>query len=329
MRRRLLLAVAAVLTLPLTACGSSSASSSPSAAPIETSAATTAPPNSLPTVTGAFGSAPTVTFRPDVRPPRKLTAVALTQGTGPQVATGDATVFQYTAYVWRTGQEIDSSYDPKYGHKPFAFVPGSSSSLMSGLNFGLIGQHVGSRVLLIVPPEDGAAQLDGSVTGVQADDTLVYVADIVQSSKYLPPGQTTAPVGDPKLPQVTGPSDQDPTITIPPNTAPPTQLVARTLITGTGPVLKAGDVIEARYTGVLWRNGQVFDSTAKDGNSAFSATLDPSAIIQGWVTGLTGQHVGSRVLLVVPPSLGYGSQASNSIPANSTLVFVVDILGAA
>ena len=44
--------------------------------------------------------------------------------------------------------------------------------------------------------------------------------------------------------------------------------------------------------------------------------------------GSTGHTVGSQVLLVVPPSLGYGSEAKDKIPANSTLVFVVDILAA-
>lgn len=47
-------------------------------------------------------------------------------------------------------------------------------------------------------------------------------------------------------------------------------------------------------------------------------------VIEGWLEGLKGQKVGSEVLLVVPPSLGYGDQAQGEIPANSTLVFVVD-----
>ena len=53
-----------------------------------------------------------------------------------------------------------------------------------------------------------------------------------------------------------------------------------------------------------------------------------SGVIPGWTQGLAGQTVGSQVLLVIPPDLGYGDQASGSIPANSTLVFVVDILAA-
>ena len=50
--------------------------------------------------------------------------------------------------------------------------------------------------------------------------------------------------------------------------------------------------------------------------------------VAGWQQGLAGQKVGSQVLLVIPPSLGYGNQEQNKIPANSTLFFVVDILDA-
>ena len=57
--------------------------------------------------------------------------------------------------------------------------------------------------------------------------------------------------------------------------------------------------------------------------------IGQAQVIDGWNQGLVGQTVGSQVLLVVPPSLGYGANAQGSIPANSTLVFVVDILAAA
>lgn len=62
-----------------------------------------------------------------------------------------------------------------------------------------------------------------------------------------------------------------------------------------------------------------------DRNSTFDVNMQ-GGVIEGWLEGLKGQKVGSEVLLVVPPSLGYGDQAQGEIPANSTLVFVVDIL---
>ena len=51
-------------------------------------------------------------------------------------------------------------------------------------------------------------------------------------------------------------------------------------------------------------------------------------VVKGWTYGLTGVKVGSRVMLQIPPLLGYGAQEQANIPANSTLYFVVDVLSA-
>jgi peptidylprolyl isomerase len=51
-------------------------------------------------------------------------------------------------------------------------------------------------------------------------------------------------------------------------------------------------------------------------------------VVPGWTYGLTGLKVGTRVLLQIPPALGYGAQAQEGIPAESTLYFVVDIVSA-
>ena len=53
-----------------------------------------------------------------------------------------------------------------------------------------------------------------------------------------------------------------------------------------------------------------------------------NSVVKGWTYGLTGVKVGSRVLLQIPPELGYGAQAQSAIPANSTLYFVIDIKSA-
>ena len=102
------------------------------------------------------------------------------------------------------------------------------------------------------------------------------------------------------------------------------KLVAQTLIEGNGPEI-TDDTYAAvvKYTGWLL-DGKQFDSSW-DRNDTFTATLN-GGVIQGWIEGLRGKKVGSQVLLVVPPDLGYGDKEQGEIPANSTLVFVVDIL---
>jgi FKBP-type peptidyl-prolyl cis-trans isomerase len=138
---------------------------------------------------------------------------------------------------------------------------------------------------------------------------------------------TAAAVTTPK----TGALSKEPTIAKPTGAAPK-QLVVKNLITGTGATAAAGDTIVVNYVGALYSNGKVFDSSWKDG-STFTATLASSAsasggtsVIPGWVKGLVGMKVGGRRQLIIPPSLAYGSQASGSIPANSTLIFDIDLL---
>ena len=103
--------------------------------------------------------------------------------------------------------------------------------------------------------------------------------------------------------------------------------ITQTLIKGKGTKITNSMTAVVKYTG--WTtDGKQFDSSW-DKNTTFDADVSSSGqIIQGWKDGLIGQTVGSQVLLVIPPDKGYGNKASGSIPANSTLVFVVDILAA-
>jgi peptidylprolyl isomerase len=117
-----------------------------------------------------------------------------------------------------------------------------------------------------------------------------------------------------------------PTITVP-KTAAPTKLESTTLIKGKGATIKSGDELMMQYTGALWSNGKVFDSSWTAGQPLVGA-MTTGQLINGWVTGLVGKTIGSQVLLVIPPADGYGNKAQGTtIPANSTLVFVVDVLG--
>lgn len=115
-----------------------------------------------------------------------------------------------------------------------------------------------------------------------------------------------------------------PEITIP-DGEPPTDLVSEVVVAGDGDPVEAGDLLVANYTGVLWDNGEEFDSSWGRGMPA-AFGIGTGDVIQGWDEGLVGQSVGSRVLLVIPPELGYGDQDTSSIPGGSTLVFAVDVV---
>lgn len=101
------------------------------------------------------------------------------------------------------------------------------------------------------------------------------------------------------------------------------KLIAQPLIKGKGATIGENDTAVVKYTGWL-TDGTQFDSSW-DKDTTFDASMS-GGVIQGWIDGLKGQTVGSQMLLVIPPDLGYGEDGSGSIPANATLVFVVDIL---
>ncbi|MDD6461258.1 MAG: FKBP-type peptidyl-prolyl cis-trans isomerase [Bifidobacteriaceae bacterium] len=127
------------------------------------------------------------------------------------------------------------------------------------------------------------------------------------------------------LPTVTRDSSTgEPSIDMSTYSGSTTSLVAQTLIQGTGDTVQEGDSIDCMYSGWL-TDGTQFDSNWSSGTST-QFTVSESSLIKGFVQGLVGQKVGSQVLLIIPPDLGYGSTAQGSIPANSTLIFVVDIL---
>lgn len=96
------------------------------------------------------------------------------------------------------------------------------------------------------------------------------------------------------------------------------------IVVGTGAEATPGNIIVVHYTGVL-PGGTVFDSSVNRGQP-FAFELGSGQVIQGWERGFNGMKVGGKRLLAIPPSLGYGDRAVGSIPANSTLIFEVELL---
>ena len=104
----------------------------------------------------------------------------------------------------------------------------------------------------------------------------------------------------------------------------PSGLQYKVLTEGNGEVPKATDKIQVKYEGRLI-DGTVFDSTEK--HVGKPATFIPNQVIKGWTEALCMMPVGSKWELYIPQELGYGGRATGSIPAFSTLIFDVEVLG--
>ncbi|MFJ8395521.1 FKBP-type peptidyl-prolyl cis-trans isomerase [Streptomyces sp. NPDC094144] len=107
----------------------------------------------------------------------------------------------------------------------------------------------------------------------------------------------------------------------------PDDLKIRDIVVGDGAEAKPGAMVEVHYVGVTFATGEEFDASWNRGQ-AFRFPLGGGRVIKGWDQGVEGMRVGGRRELVVPPHLAYGNHSpSPLIPAGSTLIFVVDLLG--
>jgi FKBP-type peptidyl-prolyl cis-trans isomerase len=313
--------IAALLVLPLLAagvlagCGSGSSTASASSSAV--------------TVSGSFGQAPVITI-PTAKAGHTLAVKTLIHGSGPVLHSSETFVSNYAIYIWSgTSHRLAQSTFGTTAH------PGSpqllTGQLLPGLEKALVGQKMGSRVLAVIPPKEGFGTAGNSQVGIKGTDTLVFVVDLIKNfASNASATGTPVSSGGSGLPTVTAAAGAAPTIKMPAG-KPPAKLVTKTLVQGTGPVVSKGQTVVVQYVGAIWATGKVFDASWNRGQPfGFVIDASPSRVIPGWDQGLTGQRVGSRVMLVIPPAEGYGKagNAQAGIKGSDTLVFVVDILGA-
>lgn len=150
----------------------------------------------------------------------------------------------------------------------------------------------------------GSSKAPGIVTAPSGGST----AETVASTPTPPPALSKKPV-----------------VSVP-TTPAPSKLVTKDLVVGTGATAASGQTVTVNYVGVLYKTGKEFDSSWSR-NQPFTTPLTAGSVIPGWVQGIPGMKVGGRRELIIPPALAYGAKGSPpTIPPNSTLVFVVDLL---
>lgn len=313
MRRSLsLFIVAALATTALVGCASSAvdASCTYDEKPGDGVAAVT--------VTGAFGSQPDVTFATPLKASTNQNVI-VSAGDGPVSQTGDSVAIDVSLYDGTTAERLSSS---SYDGKNFGVLP-LDETAQPALVTALKCVPVGSRVLTVLGDNE---RLTTSL-GLPAGTTLVAVFDI--QDVYLGKANGTPQNVPDGFPMIVLAADGTPGITFLSGATPPAETKVAVLKAGSGATVTADSAVTVAYSGWLWpADGETpvqFDSTWANGKAP--ATFPLSGVVPGFAQALTGQKVGSQIEVIISPEDGYGDTGTGSIPPNSTLVFVIDILG--
>jgi peptidylprolyl isomerase len=239
------------------------------------------------------------------------TAAVLVEGDGEEVQDGQTVTYRIVGINTEDGSALGDTYAEPTGQD--LLVDETLKTQDEALYTALLGAKVGSQI--------GYMQPASSEMGNAGTELLVFKIEGVKNVPTRAEGEAVPPVEG--LPTVELAEDGEPSITIPESEAP-TELVSQDLIKGSGAEVKETDSVTVQYRGVKWSNGETFDSSWERGQPA---SFGLQQVVEGWKQGLTGKTVGSQVLVIVPPALGYGGSEGHDLQ-NETLVFVVDILDA-
>jgi peptidylprolyl isomerase len=311
-RKTIALLAAVGILAALTACSTDSATAGCDTSIVSGDA------SSIVTAPGKVGTAPKVEF-PTPLIAKTTQKSDIVTGKGALVQVGQPVVVDVTIVNGANGAILQKT---TYGSTGGSLLTLGKSDFPA-ISLGLECEHVGSRVAIVGSAKDSHSGQADPTNDIGANDSFVYVVDIKSAFPAKANGSDQLPQNG--MPQVVLAPDGTPGVTIP-KVAPPKSLKVSVLKSGSGTKVASGDYAVVKYTGLLWNDSTVFDSTWKT-NQATALQIQKGTVVDGFAKGLIGQRVGSQVLLVVPPSQGYGAQGNGTVPANATLVFVVDILG--
>jgi peptidylprolyl isomerase len=302
--RRILLATVAATSLVLAGCGGSDSGSG------------------LGDIKVSSAKSPKVTVDKGFKVTKTTTKV-LKKGGGDEVAAGDSVKISLAGVNGTTGKQFDSTYA---SGKPVTVSLGQG--MLAGFKKGLVGQKVGSRVLVAIPPKDGFGTQGQPSYNIKKDDTMVFLFDIVAKIPTEVTG-TSKKLPD-NLPQLKLDADKHPSSFTKTKTMDKKQSKesAHVVIQGKGATVKSGQALTVQYVGQVYPTGAVFDESWSKQPASFQ--IGGEGLIKCWNELLIGQKVGSRVVLVCPADKAYGDTPpqGSKIGKGDTLIFAVDLLDA-
>ena len=290
-------------------------------------------------ISGDAGSAPEVTWNGRMDAEEAETEV-VAEGEGAELAEGDQVLVNYYVGNGFTRSTTLDTYAedevptvvPVGGEvaQPTSAQPSDEEIVRYLLDVFVAeqvtaGDTVGSRKVSTVTSAD-IVGVAGGVLDIGNEDALMVVIDLESVVKTRPDG---SPIRK-RAAWVPGITFDDGTPTgldFSKAADPDGTLKTAVLYQGEGPEVGAEDLIVVDYLGSVFDAAKPFDSSYE--RETFTTALGRGAVIKGWDDALAGVNVGSRVMLQIPPNLGYGKQGSGeNIPGGSTLYFVIDVLAA-
>lgn len=276
------------------------------------------------TITGDVGSEPEVKWKGEMTA-GKVETKTLTEGDGDALKGQDDVL----AHLW-----IGNGYSQQTAFSTYAEKKAELLTVDNQLPDFLAGVRdakIGSRLAITASAEQAFGEAGNAQLGIANKDTVLVIVDLVSKVQDKPEGERGEypdwmPTPTFTKGVITGFDFS--------NAPDPTDDLRKVqLIKGTGPRVKKGQTIAVRYLGQAFDGDKPFDENFGDTGTGQPTTfsIGTGAVIKGWDQGLEGMPVGSRVVLEIPPELGYGAEGSpdSGIPKNATLVFMIDILAAA
>lgn len=330
MRRSTAVTVLAVASgLVLAGCGgsssgSASASSSPSGSASGASPAVSCTPTAAAkpagpsvttkvgvTVSGAIGKAPVLTI-PKAAAPTKTSVEVLTAGNGAAVQKGDVLVANYLGQTWADKNCAPNVFDSSFKRGSAAGFAIGVGQVVKGWDNTLVGQKLGSRVLLAITPDDGYGPKGQQAKSELAGETLVFVVDLVDRVKGdgISTGATQKlPAGFPAITSVSG---KHPEVTSVSGVKPAKTPSSALLIKGTGAKIDESKQLVLQFLQTDVATGKKTQRTW----DAKQPQVVPAKSVLTLVSALKGQAIGSRAVAVTPEAAQQPAQ-----------VLVVDVIG--
>ncbi len=265
-------------------------------------------------VSGDFGKKVTATFDTPLKADG-LQRTVVDEGDGEKTKNGDPIDLVSTIYKGSDGKVIAGA-----GGQALDAVAGQlkvgDKGTPAAYAAGISCVPIGSRVVVTVKASDIIGPEGNEALGIEPDESLVFVTDVVGIVVPLTPDRWTNP------PAVKFNGAKTPTVTLPKGKPSP-RLLLGVLKAGTGALVGDGDSVTVNYKGINLRTGDVFDESY----GRAPATFVTSQVVKGFGAALVGQKVGAKVIVSIPPEFGYGATGNTGagIKGTDTILFVVEI----